>query len=42
MLALPPMLEWEEQALAETWREASHEAELAAAGSIIADYRQKD
>ena len=39
MLALPPMLEWEEQALAETWREASHEAELTAAGSIIADYR---
>jgi len=41
MLALPAMLEWEEQALAEPWREASHEAELAAAGSIIADYRAK-
>ena len=39
MLALPAMLEWEEQALAETWREASHEAELAAAGSISADFR---
>ena len=40
MLALEPMLEWEEQAIAEPWREASHEADLAAAGSIIADYRQ--
>jgi glutathione S-transferase len=39
-LALEPMLEWEQQALAEPWREESHEAELAVAGSIIADYRQ--
>jgi glutathione S-transferase len=30
---------WEKQALAETWREASHEAELATAGAITADYR---
>ncbi|MXO61140.1 glutathione S-transferase [Altererythrobacter salegens] len=35
----PAMLDWERQALAETWREASHEEELAAAGSITADYR---
>jgi len=39
MLALPAMREWEQAALAETYREAGHEAELAAAGSIIADYR---
>lgn len=40
MLALEPMVEWEAAALAEPWREASHEAELVAAGSIIADFRQ--
>ena len=39
MLALPAMREWERQALAEPYREAEHEAELAAAGSVIADYR---
>jgi len=35
----PAMREWENAALAETWREADHEAELAAAGTITADYR---
>ena len=39
ILAHPAMLEWERQALAEEWREESHEAELAAAGRITADYR---
>ena len=39
MLALPAMREWERAALAEPYREEGHEAELAAAGSIIADYR---
>lgn len=39
LLALPPLVQWEAEALAEPWREASHEAELAAAGSITADYR---
>ena len=39
MLAHPAMLDWERQALAEEWREESHEAELAAAGVITADYR---
>jgi glutathione S-transferase len=39
MLALPAMQQWEAEALAESWREDSHEAELAAAGRIIADYR---
>jgi glutathione S-transferase len=33
------MREWEEQALAETWREPGHEAELRAAGTITADFR---
>lgn len=39
VLAHPAMREWEAQALAEPWREAGHEAELAAAGRIRADYR---
>ncbi|MXP00192.1 glutathione S-transferase [Altererythrobacter xixiisoli] len=39
ILAHPAMLEWETAALAETWREAGHEAELAAAGAITADFR---
>lgn len=39
MLALPAMREWEEAALKERWREESHEAELHAAGRVIADYR---
>jgi glutathione S-transferase len=39
ILAHPAMRDWEEQALAESWREESHEDELAAAGSITADYR---
>jgi glutathione S-transferase len=40
VLAHPAMLDWEAQAIAEHWREESHEAELAAAGAITADYRQ--
>lgn len=39
VLAHPAMKEWESAALAETWREVSHEEELAAAGAITADYR---
>lgn len=39
VLAHPAMLDWERQALAENWREEAHEAELAAAGQITADYR---
>ena len=39
MLAQPAMQDWERQALAESWREESHEAELMAAGAITADYR---
>lgn len=39
MLAHPAMQDWERQALAESWREEGHEAELMAAGAITADYR---
>jgi glutathione S-transferase len=39
ILAHPALLEWEAAALAEDWREASHEAELHEAGMITADYR---
>lgn len=39
ILATPAMQQWEAEALAESWREAGHEAELAACGSITADYR---
>lgn len=40
VLAHPAMREWEAAALAEDWREDSHEAELAAAGIVTADYRR--
>jgi glutathione S-transferase len=40
VLAHPAMRQWETEALAESWREDSHEAELAAAGAITADYRK--
>lgn len=39
MLALPAMQAWETAALAETWREDGHEAEIGAAGRVVADYR---
>ncbi len=39
VLQHPAMRDWEAAALTETWREAEHEAELAAAGTITADYR---
>lgn len=35
----PAMQDWEAQALAETWREISHEEEVAAIGTVTADYR---
>ncbi len=40
ILAHPAMQQWEAEALAESWREAGHEAELAACGTITADYRK--
>lgn len=39
ILAHPAMLEWERAALAETWREVEHEADLARCGTVTADYR---
>jgi glutathione S-transferase len=39
VLAHPAMQQWEAEALAESWREEAHEAELRACGDIIADYR---
>ena len=39
ILAHPAMQEWEAAALAETWREAEHEADLARCGLVTADYR---
>lgn len=39
ILAHPAMLDWEAQALAETWREVGHEAELADCGRVTADFR---
>lgn len=39
MLAHPAMREWEATALTETWREARHEEELMACGTVTADYR---
>lgn len=40
ILTHPAMLQWEAEALAETWREAGHEAELANCGEILVDYRK--
>lgn len=40
VLAHPAMQQWESEALAEDWREEAHEAELAAAGVVTADYRK--
>lgn len=40
MLALPGMRDWENAALQETGRDASHEEESLAAGELLADKRQ--
>mgnify|MGYP001476169941 CR=1 FL=1 len=40
IISHPAMQQWESEALAESWREAAHEAELRAAGEVTADYRQ--
>ena len=39
ILTTPAMQQWEAEALAESWREVGHEADLKACGSITADYR---
>jgi glutathione S-transferase len=40
LLALPAMRQWYESALAEPWRDASHEAELRQFGEITTDLRR--
>ncbi|MBS0432441.1 MAG: glutathione S-transferase family protein [Proteobacteria bacterium] len=39
LLALPAMREWYEAALAETWRDAAHEAEVPRWGEVVEDLR---
>jgi glutathione S-transferase len=39
MRVLPAMAEWYDAALRETWRDAPHEIEIAAAGRIVRDLR---
>ena len=39
IIAHPAMQIWESEALAENWREESHEEELRECGEVIADYR---
>jgi glutathione S-transferase len=41
MLQQPAMTEWYEAGVAETERDAAHEAEIAQSGEVIADYRAK-
>ena len=41
LLALPSMRAWEKDALAETWREAAHEAENLKFGTLLEDRRAK-
>lgn len=39
LLALPAMQQWYAQALAEDWRDAAHEAEILAVGTVTVDLR---
>jgi glutathione S-transferase len=39
LLSLPSMQQWKRAALLEPWREADHEAEVAASGTILEDLR---
>ncbi len=41
LLAVPAMAEWYAAALAEPWREAAHEAETQAAGTVTQDLRAR-
>jgi glutathione S-transferase len=40
LLGHAAMMEWYEAGLAETWRDANHEDEVLAVGTVLADYRQ--
>jgi glutathione S-transferase len=42
LVGLASMREWEAAALAEPWREESHELEVLAAGEIVADHRHAE
>ena len=42
LVGLSSMREWEAAALAEPWREESHELEVLAAGEIVADHRRAE
>ena len=42
ILAHPATLQWEAEALQESWREVGHEEELRSCGEVIADYRQNE
>jgi glutathione S-transferase len=42
LIGLGAMREWEAAALAEPWREESHELEVLAAGEIVADHRHAE
>jgi glutathione S-transferase len=39
IIAHPAMVQWEAEALQESWREVGHEEELRACGEVVADYR---
>ncbi len=39
VLAHPAMQQWETEALAESWREPSHESEIGASGKLVEDFR---
>jgi glutathione S-transferase len=39
IIAHPAMMQWEMEALAESWREVGHEEELRSCGEVMADYR---
>jgi glutathione S-transferase len=40
LLALPAMQRWYADAIQEPWRDAEHEAEVAAAGTVVEDLRR--
>jgi glutathione S-transferase len=42
LLALPAIRQWDAAAIAETWREQSHEDDVAAVGQIVSDRRSRD
>jgi glutathione S-transferase len=39
LLALPAMADWYAAGLAEPWRDAAHETDIAATGTVLADLR---